>query len=70
MSNNSTPRNETEKIGDLKSLLKLKKRYDPPDAGSLPASYKTNSEKELLWLWCANNLIRLLNNDCLMNFGC
>ena len=58
MSSGTTPRDE--KIGDIKSLLKLKKKYDAPDSSSLPQSYRTNSPKELLWLWCANNLVRQL----------
>ena len=56
-----TPRGET--IGDIKSLLKLKKKYDAPDASSLPESYRKNSEKELLWLWCANNMLRQIKFD-------
>ena len=34
-------------------------RYDAPTEASLPESYKKNSEKELLWLWCANNLVAI-----------
>ena len=34
-------------------------RYDAPTDASLPESYKKNSEKELLWLWCANNLVNI-----------
>ena len=63
-SNPVSPRsNISAESGDLpnvKSLLKLKKRYDAPDVASLPESYKKNSEKELLWLWCAHNLVRQL----------
>jgi hypothetical protein len=47
-------------VPNIKSLVKLKKRYDAPEEESLPESYKTNSEKELLWLWCAHNLVRQL----------
>ena len=61
MSSVTTPRDE--KIGDIKSLLKLKKKYDPPDAKQLPESYRVNSEKEKLWLWCANNLVRQIKLD-------
>ena len=60
-SGTGTPRGET--IGDIKSLLKLKKKYDAPDASSLPESYRKNSEKELLWLWCANNMLRQIKFD-------
>ena len=35
-------------------------RYDAPTEASLPDSYKKNSEKELLWLWCANNLVTIV----------
>ena len=59
MSSTATPRSESN-VGDLKSLLKLKKKYDAPDAASLPDSYRSNSEKEKLWLWCADNFIRQL----------
>ena len=46
-----------ESVPNIKSLLKLKKKYDAPEATTLPEAYKTNSEKELLWLWCAHNLV-------------
>ena len=45
---------------DIKSLLTMKKRYDAPDESTLPESYKKNSEKEQLWLWCAHNLVTLV----------
>ena len=58
MSSAGTPRSE-DKLGcDLKSLLKLKKKYDAPAEAELPATYRTNSDKERLWLWCANNMLR------------
>ena len=60
-SGTGTPRGET--IGDIKSLLKLKKKYDAPEMSSLPQSYRRNSEKELLWLWCANNMLRQIKFD-------
>ena len=61
MSSGTTPRDE--KIGDIKSLLKLKKKYDAPDVKELPESYRVNSEKEKLWLWCANNMLRQIKFD-------
>ena len=58
MSSAGTPRTE-DKLGcDLKSLLKLKKKYDAPAEAELPATYRSNSDKERLWLWCANNMLR------------
>ena len=61
MSSLATPRSDTAgDVPNIKSLLKLKKKYDAPDSSSLPQSYRTNSPKELLWLWCANNLVRQL----------
>ena len=58
MSSAGTPRSE-DKLGcDLKSLLKLKKKYDAPAEAELPATYRSNSDKERLWLWCANNMLR------------
>ena len=63
MSSLATPRTETGDVPNIKSLLKLKKKYDAPEDKELPESYKTNSEKELLWLWCANNLVRQLKFD-------
>ena len=47
-------------VPNIKSLLRLKKKYDAPEEATLPESYKKNSEKELLWLWCAHNLVRQL----------
>ena len=61
MSSGTTPRDE--KIGDIKSLLKLKKKYDAPDVKELPETYRVNSEKEKLWLWCANNMLRQIKFD-------
>ena len=61
MSSGTTPRDE--KIGDIKSLLKLKKKYDAPEVSELPESYRTNTEKEKLWLWCANNMQRQIKFD-------
>ena len=64
MSSLATPRTDTAgDVPNIKSLLKLKKKYDPPDSSELPESYKTNSPKELLWLWCANNMVRQLKVD-------
>ena len=62
MSSGTTPRDE-KPIGDIKSLLKLKKKYDAPDVAELPESYRSNSEKEKLWLWCANNMQRQIKFD-------
>ena len=63
MSSAGTPRSE-DKLGcDLKSLLKLKKKYDAPAEAELPATYRTNSDKERLWLWCANNMLRQIKFD-------
>ena len=62
MSSSTTPRDE-KPIGDIKSLLKLKKKYDAPDVAELPESYRSNSEKEKLWLWCANNMLRQIKFD-------
>ena len=63
-SNPVSPRSNTSAdagdVPNIKSLLRLKKKYDAPEASSLPESYKKNSEKELLWLWCAHNLVRQL----------
>ena len=64
MSSLAAPRSETTgDVPNIKSLLKLKKKYDAPEDTALPESYRTNSEKELLWLWCANNLVRQLKFD-------
>ena len=62
MSNPLSPRNLADggDVPNIKSLLKLKKKYDAPEEASLPESYKKNFEKELLWLWCAHNLVRQL----------
>ena len=60
-SDSGTPRSNIDgDVPNIKSLLKLKKRYDAPDEATLSESYKKNSEKELLWLWCAHNLVRQL----------
>ena len=59
MSSGATPRNENQGC-DLKSLLKLKKKYDAPEVSTLPDSYRHNSDKEKLWLWCAGNFQRQL----------
>ena len=64
MSSLATPRTDTTgDVPNIKSLLKLKKKYDAPEDTALPESYRKNSEKELLWLWCANNLVRQLKFD-------
>ena len=64
MSSLATPRADTTgDVPNIKSLLKLKKKYDAPEDTALPESYRKNSEKELLWLWCANNLVRQLKFD-------
>ena len=64
MSSLATPRADTTgDVPNIKSLLKLKKKYDAPEDTALPESYRRNSEKELLWLWCANNLVRQLKFD-------
>ena len=47
-------------VPNIKSLLRLKKRYEPPADETLSPSYRSNSEKELLWLWCARNMVRQL----------
>lgn len=46
----------------LKSLMKLKKKYDAPDLGSLPEGYKNNSDKERLYLWSADNFRRQIQH--------
>ena len=65
MSSLATPRSDNtgDSVPNIKSLLKLKKKYDAPEDPALPESYRKNSEKELLWLWCANNLVRQLKFD-------
>ena len=64
MSSLAAPRTEASgDVPNIKSLLKLKKKYEAPEDTALPESYKTNSAKELLWLWCANNLVRQLKFD-------
>ena len=64
MSSLATPRADTTgDVPNIKSLLKLKKKYDAPEDAALPESYRKNSEKEQLWLWCANNLVRQLQFD-------
>ncbi len=39
----------------IKNIIKLKKKYDAPTIDELPTSYKTNTDKERLYLWAANN---------------
>ena len=46
---------DTGDLHSLKNLLGLKKKYDAPDPKDLPNSYKTNTEKERLYLWAAKN---------------
>ena len=46
----------------LKNLMQLKKKYDAPDIGSLPKSYKNNSHKERLYLWSAENFMRQIQH--------
>eukprot|EP00093_Oithona_nana_P004408 04408.XXX_95632_92827_1 [CDS] Oithona nana genome sequencing. len=38
--------------------MKLKKKYDAPDIMSLPEGYKSNTDKERLYLWSAENFKR------------
>ena len=52
----------TEGMPSLKSLMQLKKKYDAPDIGSLPKSYKENSDKERLYLWSAGNFKRQIQH--------
>ena len=47
-----------EALPSLKSLMKLKKKYDAPDVMSLPEGYKSNTDKERLYLWSAENFKR------------
>ena len=44
-----------QEMPSLKSLLQLKKKYDAPGVDELPEGYKTNTDKERLYLWAANN---------------
>ena len=46
---------ENPDLPSLKNILQLKKRYDAPPLEELPASYKSNSDKERLHLWAAQN---------------
>jgi hypothetical protein len=39
----------------IKNIIRLKKKYDAPTADELPDSYKTNSDKERLYLWAVKN---------------
>ena len=51
-----------ESLPSLKSLMRLKKKYDAPEVNSLPDGYKTNTDKEKLYLWSANNFIRQIRH--------
>ena len=48
------PHLDTE-LPSLKTLLELKKKYDAPSPGKLAESYKSNSDKEKLYIWSARN---------------
>jgi hypothetical protein len=52
----------SEALPSLKSLMQLKKKYDAPDVGSLPKCYKTNTDKERLYLWSADNFRRQIQH--------
>ena len=49
---------ESSDIPSLKSLLQLKKKYEAPKTEDLPRGYHTNSDKEELFLWAAQNFSR------------
>ncbi|CAB4058415.1 unnamed protein product [Lepeophtheirus salmonis] len=48
---------DSSNFPQLKSLLKLKKRYDAPNIKDLPETYKANSDKEKLYIWAAENFV-------------
>ena len=52
--------NNSDEIPNIKSILKLKKKYEAPAETKLPSSYRTSSSKELLWLWCCKNFQKQL----------
>lgn len=46
---------ESEQFPSLKSFLQLKKKYDSVPLDELPKSYRSNSDKEKLYIWSASN---------------
>ena len=55
-----TAGHEEEQLPNIKSLLKLKSKYEASAPEDLPETYRTNSAKERLWLWCCDNYLRQL----------
>ena len=47
-----------QQLPPLKSFLQLKKKYDAPSLDDLPKSYKSNDDKEKLYVWAARNFER------------
>ena len=52
---NTTMDVEHSDMPSLKSLLQLKKKYDAPVPEDLGPGYKSNTDKEKLYLWAADN---------------